>query len=494
MKRTGLVVAVLAAIVAVGVGLYWAFSSEPVYKRALPADAVAYMCVDGKALDKALDLKEIAKTVGLEIDEDMQDCGVDWSEKVYIFMCNMCNEKSAGVLACMNDADKLTAYLNLIDPHYRDKLVIEERDGYYWVMVDGSILVGYNDEKLLAVGQVNAYNKAQVRQQMLLWLGQDESESGLNTPLYKKLDEKEGIFTYAASGNAIPEEIFTAIKKQMMGQLPGQIADLRKINVAGAVQVDRKKLSCPLEVFTEDEALNASWDVVDKQARKLGSDFIEQAPEGMVMWLGANVVGETMLEQLRSNPDLRTMLVGLNMMADVDNILKSIDGNMMVAVGGESAEVPTVLLTADVKDKNVLKELPNWLKPLQMKCTTVSENEFLVNTPAGDIAAGVRKDILYLTNQSLLAENVGKSNEAVELKPYKSEIKDSYLFILFSMPNFMKSTLYKTLSRNDMSVAMGCGMASRIIKDVVLRASDARHTTFEIYWVEDSEMLKSYLK
>lgn len=491
MKRTGLVIAVLAAIVAVGVGLYWAFSSEPVYKRALPADAVAYMCVDGKALDKALDLKEIAKAAGLESDEIMQDCGVDWSEKVYIFMRN---EKSAGVLACMNDADKLTACLTTNNLYRGRVSEIEEKDGYHWVTVSGEMLVGYNDEKLLAVGQVNSYNKEEVRQQMLQWLAQDESESGLNTPLYKKLDEKEGIFTYSASGNAIPEEIFTTIKKQMMGQLPGQIADLRKINVAGAVQVDRKKLSCPLEVFTEDEALNASWDAVDKQARKLGSDFIEQAPEGMVMWLGANVVGETMLEQLRSNPDLRTMLVGLNMMADVDNILKSIDGNMMVAVGGESAEVPTVLLTADVKDKNVLKELPNWLKPLQMKCTTVNENEFLVNTPVGDIAAGVRKDRLYLTNQSLLAENVGKSSEAGEMKPYKSEIKDSYLFILFSMPNFMKSTLYKTMSRNDMSVAMGCGMASRIIKDVVLRASDARHTTFEIYWVEDSEMLKSYLK
>lgn len=492
MKKVGMGAAALAVLVVVGLGVYYFFAAEPAYKNALPADVTVLVCADGKEINKAVDLEELAQLIGLSEEEQLKDCGVNLTEKIYAFYRS---PESMGLLACMSDADKLTAYITK-NGLFRQKVSsIEEKDGFNWLTVqeNEAVLIGYNDEKLLAVGPVSGYNKEEVRQQMIKWMTQERKESALNTMLYKKLEEKKGLLTYALSMKAMPEKQMAGYDRQMMEVLAG----IKEVNVAGAVQVDRKKLSCPVEFFTEDNTINGYWDKTDKHLKKLTAVSAEQAPKGLVTWMGMNLEGEPLLKQLRENPDIRTMLIALNLAADVDKIILSINGEIAFAIDSNT----NMLLTADVKDETVLKDLPKWMQPYEQNgwtCKTLSDKEYLLGISVGSmpfpISVGIRGGKLYGATGSLLADGVGKKMDDNELSDYKSQIKDNVFFLLFSLPNFMKSDVYKSLTREDMRMALSLGMASRIVKDVVLSVSDARNCAFEIYWNEDSELLKSYLK
>ncbi len=496
-KKVGMGIAALAVLAVIGLGGYYLFTSEPAYKNALPADATVLVCADGREINKAVDLEELAQLIGLSEEEKLKDCGVNLTGKIYAFYRS---PESMGLLACMSDADKLTAYITK-NGLFRQKISsIEEKDGFNWLTVqeNEAVLIGYNNEKFMAVGPVSGYNKEEVRQQMIKWMTQERKESALNTMLYKKLEEKKGLLTYALSMKAIPEKQIsekhlTEYDRQMMDALAG----IKELNMAGAVQVDRKKLSCPIEFFTEDNTINGYWDEADKHLKKLTAVSAEQAPKGLVTWMGMNIDGEPLLKQLRENPDIRTTLIALNLVADVDKIIQSIDGEMTFTIDDSM----NMLLTADVKDETVLKDLPKWMQPYKQSgwtCKALSDKEYLLGISVGvmpfPISVGIREGKLYGATGSLLADGVGKKTDGNELSGYKSQIKDNVFFLLFSLPNFMKSDVYKSLTQQDMGMALSFGMASRIVKDVVLSVSDARNCAYEIYWNEDSELLKSYLK
>ncbi|MCM1107764.1 MAG: DUF4836 family protein [Clostridium sp.] len=488
-KKLSVALAGTVVALAMAIGVYHLCSSEPAYKQVLPADATVLVCVDGTEVAKAVNMAEIASLAGLTDEKDIKDCGLDLSEKIYGFYRN---PKSMGLVAAVSDADKLTAYLAKNADLRRSVSTLEEKDGCNWLEVqDGEVLVAYNQEVLLAVGPVKPFTKEEVRQQMLQWLSQEKEESALEGKLYEKLNRQKGLLTYALSLEAIPEYKLNQLVKQV--SLP-DVEMLKSVGVAGGLQVDRTKVSCPLEVFSDNDAFNSQWDNADKSLRKLTSDFVKHIPAGVIGWIGWSIDGKKVLEEMRKNPDVRTGLVALNLMADVDKIIQSLDGEMMMAMKDEDA----ILLTARVNDNTVLKNLPEWVRPYEQSgswsCTPTAENEYMLGAPAGQFAVGVRGDRLYLSTESLLAEQVGKDIDADEWKAYAPQMKENMFFLVFSLPNFMQSDSYRKMTRYDRSLAFGYGLASRMVRDVVFSVQDVRHCTLEVIWVKDSEILKTYLK
>ena len=119
--------------------------SKREYVNSLPKDSQLVAQIDVVDLfQKAGFEDEKISGVLQELIHHPEHVGIDWNEKVYAYVSN----NTMGFVAAVNDADKLTGFL---EKHAKALGVTLDVDGdYTWASTD-MLLVGYNDEQLLAM-------------------------------------------------------------------------------------------------------------------------------------------------------------------------------------------------------------------------------------------------------------------------------------------------------------------------------------------------------
>ena len=380
------VIIALVCLLLVGVGAYWFLNRDNDKARdVVPKTATAVAVIEPGELCENLGLKledvlKLASAFG-----DVEGT-IDFSKPVYAFTTE---SGMTGVSLNVADADKLLKLIENVG------FASEEQQGFKWVANDNTIgCVG--KDKMLVFSPVSVTQQDALRTEMVKLMEQSRQD----VPALEKAQEQKGVVQVSAPLASLP--------KQYAASLPGDV-DISKGFFNCALRIDKKAI-----------AYSAKLDGVENlniPLNEIKGNLIGLEPEDPLAWICVNMKGEELLPYLREIPQLRSVLLGLNLGVDADMMIKAIDGDVSLAVP-EAELTPNFLLTATLKNTDFLKNAADW------DVERRSDTDFVINAEDNKVYFGVRDDKLYIASSEALANKACKKADAED---YQEAAKGKFL-------------------------------------------------------------------
>ena len=178
------------------------------YLNAIPKKSTALISVDMQQMasgksdeDKAGMLKSLLHV------EDASKCGIDISEKIFLFENA---DGNLGLCAKVSDEGDVEDWLaSLAKQHIATE--VKERKGFHFSVLKNSWLVGFSDQALLVMGPVVADAQAQLQQQMVKYLKADEGEGITASPMFGTAGNHHLAYAMVAQAQAFAGEVRSSI-------------------------------------------------------------------------------------------------------------------------------------------------------------------------------------------------------------------------------------------------------------------------------------------
>lgn len=339
---------------------------EDSYLRAVPGDATAL--------------------VSLSTPKSLVDYkGMDVGSKVLLFESA---DGNLGVCAKVNDADALETYLNHLSAKGLCERVVKKR-GYRFSMLKNSFLAGFSDEALLLMGPVTLDGKPVLLNQMARLLGQDEGRSVLSSRLYATLDSIDAPMAMVAQARALPEQFVTAF---MLGA--PKDADPSQVYVAAAMSAAKGVLLVDGHTYSYNKAIDKSLAEAAQVYRPITGRYIASMPQDAMLGMFMNVEGGRFITLLRDNRGIQALLAGVNRAVDMDNIIKSVDGDMSIVVPVYAPDHVEMSMAAELANAGWLADVGYWKKscPQGSSITDWRKNAFTFSDGKTTFCFGVTGD------------------------------------------------------------------------------------------------------
>lgn len=400
--------------------------SKDDYRHAIPRDCTALASVDMSQLTGnryQLLLKLLLRSSSLE------DLGMDLSQRVFLF------ETADGMLGMcvgMADADQLASTL--------EKLAAiggcgqpEERRGYRFTLMAGSWVVGYSDVALLLMGPVAKDGVLEMQNRMARLLAQEEEQGVLGTRIYEKLQSMKGRMNVVAQAQALPEQV---VMPFMLGA--PQDADASQVYVAAEMSLRDGMLLMDGETFSFNKSVDASLQEASKIYRPIQGRYIPMLDDEAVMAMLVNVEGKDYLKLLQSNRSLQSLLAGVNTAIDMDNILRSVNGEMLVQTTLGQQDEMRMALNAELAHTEWLRDVPYWKQscPQGARLDDWKENAWHFSNGEQSFYFGVTSDAQFYsgTHESRLLAMLQGVPETSGISPkLAGELKGSRLVMLLNL-------------------------------------------------------------
>ena len=174
------------------------------YINAIPANSSALISID---MQKMAESNPQASKTGvlkslLHV-EDVTDCGIDVSEKMYLFETV---DGNLGLCAKVSDAADLEDWLNQLSKEQKLCENVTEKKGFHFSVLKNSWLVGFSDQALLIMGPVVADAQAELQRMMIKYLKADEEHGIQSSPMFERLDSISSPMALVAQAQALPEK------------------------------------------------------------------------------------------------------------------------------------------------------------------------------------------------------------------------------------------------------------------------------------------------
>ncbi len=329
--------------------LVLASCSSDDYVNAIPRESMAVISMDVSKMS-GVDSKVLFKTM-LRV-SDLHKSGIDFSSKIYLFESAQGN---LGLCAKVNDEGELSELLARLSKAggYTE---VQKRRGYSFCVLHDAWLVGYSDEALLVMGPVEAAGQAELQNEMAKYLGQSEEESIKGSKLYAKLDSIEAPMCMVAEAQALPEKFVAPF---MIGAPQG--VDASQVLIAARMNVRKGYLMIDGETFSFNKMIDRELkNAVATVYRPIGGKFLKSMPLEAPFGMFVNLKGKDFLRLLRANKSIQAMLAGINTAVDMDNIIKSVNGDMSIVVSEFAADRLKMSMAAELANSNWLADVGYW--------------------------------------------------------------------------------------------------------------------------------------
>lgn len=325
------------------------------YRNAIPKGSTAVMAIDAGAVLKGQDGeagKGVDALARLLQASDLGHMGIDFGQPLYGFETP---DGTLGFVLPVGSDDDVDEWLKALQAQGTASKT-SERKGCKFALLGGSVLLGYTASAMVAVGPVLADGQAAMQRRMGKWLGNGDEEGIKDTRLFEKLESMEGAVRLVARSDALPE----------------QLAALLTLGAPKGVQPQEVYVSLALRptshgyselrggAFAFDEGVNASLRKAMESYKPLEGGLLDLLPDSSHLVMACGVEGYEYLRMLRSNETMRTMLFGANTVLDIDKMLRSVEGDLVVGVTGMGGEAPGFCLLAEAKDKDWLADVGYW--------------------------------------------------------------------------------------------------------------------------------------
>ena len=322
------------------------------YLNAIPKKSTALISVDMQQMasgksdeDKAGMLKSLLHV------EDASKCGIDISEKIFLFESA---DGNLGLCAKVSDEGDVEDWLaSLAKQHIATE--VKERKGFHFSVLKNSWLVGFSDQALLVMGPVVADAQAQLQQQMVKYLKADEDEGITASPMFERLETITSPMAMVAQAQALPEKFVAPFTLGTPKDTdPSQVVIAAEMDVKdGILQVKGETFSFNKEI---DEALKKAAQTY----RPIKGSYVKSMPADALAGIFMNVKGEQFLPMMQSNRSLQTLLMGINQAIDMDNIIRSVDGDMAIVLPSLTDNNMQMTMAAKLSHAKWLGDVDYW--------------------------------------------------------------------------------------------------------------------------------------
>lgn len=385
------------------------------YVNAIPAQSTALISVDASRMSgvgSTLVLKTLLKTT------DLGKTGIDLSQKIYLFETP---EGDFGVCAALHDADKLTQTLAKAGGN------VEQKRGYRFAMVGTSWLVGYSDNAMLVLGPVTEGDKAVAINKMARLLAQDDENAITSHPIFQCLDTIQSAISMVAQVAALPNQLVMPLTLGAPKDAePSQVMLSAAISIKeGVMIIDGKTFSFNKKT---DETLKETYQTY----RPIKGRYLASMPSTAACGMFVNVDGSKFINIMRNNRGLQVMLAGINTAIDMDNIIKSIDGEMAVITPSYTDGRISMAMVAELANSKWLADVGYWKKsvPQGGRLTDWKHNAYRYTDGKTSFCFGVSDDNQFYSGSN--AEEAEKSirQTSVAVSPIIAEAVKEAKFAL----------------------------------------------------------------
>lgn len=379
------------------------------YLHAIPAKSTALISIDlpkmagGDAVeDKASVLKAM-----LHVD-DVSDCGIDLESKLYLFESA---DGNLGLCAKVADDDKIGDW---IDGLVKQRLAtpVTERKGFHFSVLKNSWLIGFSDEALLVMGPVVADAQSELQRQMVKYLSADEDNSVVSSKLFEKLEGISTPMAMVSLAQALPEKFVAPFT---LGAPKG--ADASQVVIAAEMTVNRGLLHINGETLSFNDEINQALKTARDNYRPIKGCYLKSMPADAQAAIFMNVDGTKFLPMMQNNQGIQQLLMGVNAAIDMDNIIRSVDGDMAIVIPSFSDSALKMSMSAQLKQSKWLQDVDYWKKscPQGGKIGDWGKNSYYYTDGKTSFYFGVSDDMQFFSgSDELTAEySIKPSNHPI---------------------------------------------------------------------------------
>lgn len=435
MKKFHLIAAVVLAVLALS------SCTNTDYKNVIPANAPLVMEVDIRSiaeksefqqsksrqeLEKSLSAVVAAKDMEKvkEYIEDPMSMGIDFTMPVYAFMVDM---QTLGLTMKVDDEDAVKDFLLLLNkqgmaskPQEKNKLIRGTLLDDMTYTYDGTTFL-----LLASLEKSGGKKNTKLAQRLMDQKWEDSFFYG------KKFGEVYGyVKCYACVAN-LPKEVMTPL----LGFLPKNIKP-SDVDVVADLNFDNGKATLTTVLMAQtDEALKLI-DEADKNMSKIEGRYLDQVSDNAVIWMGAGVKGKWLLEKIKANKSLNSLLFASERAVDVGQMLQAIDGDVSLELSASEVNPNDVeyMMYAQLNNSKFLADVDDWKqshKEFGIDMKDKGNNQYLLTLDGQTYEWGVQNDDLYWG--TVQAFNRSKKSTGAFLKPYEKAIKKSQVFVLLDL-------------------------------------------------------------
>lgn len=326
--------------------------SDNDYLNAIPSKSTAVISIDMSRLngqEQEQNQEHILKTM-LHVD-DVSKCGLDVKEKVYLFETI---DGNLGLCAKVADEGDVSNWLSELSQQ-RICSTVTERKGFHFAVLKDSWLVGFSSKALLVMGPVVAEAQAEMQRQMVRYLNADEDAGIKSSKLFAQLDSIDSPMAMVAQAVALPEKFVAPFT---LGA--PKDADASQIVIAAGMDVEDGVLKIAGRTISFNPSINQALVKSQQVFRPIQGDYVQSMPDDAMAGIFMNVAGSRFLPLVQSNQGLQTLLMGINASIDMDNILRSVDGDMSIVLPTLGADHMQMMMAARLSHAKWLSDVDYW--------------------------------------------------------------------------------------------------------------------------------------
>lgn len=422
-------IAVVLTLTVMAVTFFALRNSGDAYANCLPYDATSIARFDAKSFLSAAklgpkDLLDLLRRTRESQDTNgVKSLGIDVKRPIYAFSSATGN---FGLVAAMDDIDDFEAFLEEESRVGRATEITRQR-GFSWATVGEQWLIVFDKEKVLAMGPAVGSAQDQLRNEMARLMEQERKDSGLQSALYEELKKSD-------------EPLAAVIAPELLPK--GSQSFLSKFNVSSkndallrlSLETDDNELELDADIIAKSPAVKDYLDKINHLMRPIKGSQLNYAHADNVAWMALNVQGSELLDVLRSDQTVRTALIALNLVLDLDRIIRAIDGDVALELtttdlfNKSDIEIKDLYLTADVANSDFLSDASTWGNQL-IGVQALTQQDFAVNLGTSSVYFGVDKNTLYIGGERGLT----KGGNAY-LDDERSDIRDSRFYATVALP------------------------------------------------------------
>lgn len=320
------------------------------YVNAIPSASTAIISIDATKAE-GTDLKQLDMVKDFFKVTDPAEIGIDLTTPLYLFESA---DGNLGLCAKVDSRDKLDTTLdNLVKSGNGQKG--NERNGCQFGVIGSSWVIGYSDNALLCMGPCVAAAQPEMIKTMLRYLTQDSDNGISGTPMFSKLNELQGPFSVVAQAQALPEKIAPIFT---IGA--PKDADASQVVIAADITTKDNVLCINGEALSFNGSCDKQIKAAYKEFRPITKQYLSSVGNTDLLGLFVNVNGDKFLPVLQQNKGLELLLAGINQAIDMNNIIKSIDGDMVFALPSISQDNLELSMAAKLANSKFLADVDYW--------------------------------------------------------------------------------------------------------------------------------------
>ncbi|MBO1362429.1 DUF4836 family protein [Prevotella sp. A2931] len=318
------------------------------YLNAIPTESKALMSIDISGLDA----KQAAAFTRLLPGQNVEKSGLDFSKKVYLFESS---DGNLGFCGRVKSADDIVSFLESMKSSAVSR--VEQYRGARFAMVKDAWLVGFNDRSFLLMGPVSADGQKVLRQQMAKYLNQDEDQGVTGSRIFARLDSIDSPMALVAQVQALPDKMIAPFT---LGA--PKSADASQVFIAAKMNVSDKMLTIEGETFSFNKSTNNALQAAYNEYYPITDKFVGNVSASCLFSIFMNVDGSKFIHHLHDNSLLTGLLAGINAAIDMDNIIKSFKGDVLIEIPSYANEQLQLAMTARLGNAQWLKDVAYWKK------------------------------------------------------------------------------------------------------------------------------------